>query len=148
IAVHTCFAGSLFGVALLFQETLHLALVSSALAYGFVYAYGLGSLSVFAAALRAIAEHQLCDPTLARRGDAALRNLRCNPLTRLLFGAYGFAEHATHHGEPAVPYYELEARTHELSRKNPALSPTHGYFEILRSCMRAQPRPRTAGAER
>lgn len=148
IIVHALFAGSLLGVAYLSHGNLQLALFTSALAYAFVYAYGLGSLTIFAAALRAIAEHQLCDPAPARRGGAALRNLKCNPLTRLMFGAYGFAEHATHHSEPGLPYYSLGERTRELSLHNPALSPTHGYLKVLRNCMRPQPRPQTASAER
>ena len=148
IIAQACFAGSLFGVAYLSQANLQLALFSTALAYAFVYAYGLGSLTIFAAALRAIAEHQLCDPAPARRGEAALRNLKCNPVTRLLFGAYGFAEHATHHSEPGVPYYLLKERTRELSRQNAALTPTHGYLKVLRNCMRPEPHPRAAGAAR
>ena len=107
------------------------ALVAVALAYGFVYAHGLAALTTFVATLRAIAEHQQGPDDVLRVGRASLRNFSCGPLSRLLFGAYGFAEHATHHREPAVPSYHLRAAT-ELLGVDPAFVPRGGYFGRLR----------------
>lgn len=107
------------------------ALFAALLAYGFVYAHGLAALTTFVATLRAIAEHQQGPGDALRVGRAALRNFSCGPLGRLLFGAYGFAEHATHHREPAVPSYHLRAAT-ALLAVDPAFAPQGGYFERLR----------------
>jgi len=64
-------------------------LAASALAYGFVYIHGIAAVTVFAANLRAIAEHQIGGDHAAHTGLAALRNFSCNPMTRIFFGAYG-----------------------------------------------------------
>ncbi len=106
-------------------------LVKSALAYLGVYAYGLGSLTAFVAALRAIAEHQRGGVGGVDVGRAALRNLKCNLLTRLIFGAYGFAEHATHHQWPGLPSYRLEQATRVLAANDPRLAPHQGYMGVL-----------------
>lgn len=111
------------------------ALVAVALAYGFIYAHGLAALTTFVATLRAIAEHQQAADDRLRVGRAALRNFECGPFARLLFGAYGFAEHATHHREPAVPSYHLPAAT-ALLGVDPAFAPRGGYFARLRSLAR------------
>jgi fatty acid desaturase len=106
------------------------------LAYGFVYIYGIASVTVFAANLRAIAEHQIGDDHANRTGLAALRNFSCNPVTRLFFGAYGFGEHATHHRLPAVPYYRLTPVTETLAAKDPAMAQVNGYVGTIISLVR------------
>jgi fatty acid desaturase len=100
-------------------------------AYGGVYLYGLMSLTLFVATLRAIAEHQAGDDDAATAGHAVLRNLRCGPLGRLVFGCYGFAEHATHHQHPAIPAYHLKGLTADLAARDPLLQPRQGYFSAL-----------------
>lgn len=109
------------------------AFIFAILAYGFVYGYGLVSLTVFVATLRAIAEHQLETGQISSTGRAALRNFRCGPVSRLIFGAYGFAEHATHHCEPGLPYYHLVEATKDLAVDDPELNPNHRYLgELLK----------------
>jgi fatty acid desaturase len=115
------------------------ALLAAGLAYGLVYGHGLAALTTFVATLRAIAEHQPGTDGSERVGRAAVRNFSCGPLTRLLFGAYGFAEHATHHREPAVPSYRLRAATAAL-RGEPGLAPRYGYFTTLAGLARPTPR--------
>lgn len=107
------------------------AVYHAAWAYAIVYLYGLMSLTVFMASLRAIAEHQVYDDASVRAGYAALRNFTCNPLSRFLMGAYGFGEHYTHHRAPAVPYYRLQAATAEMAQQDPSLRPTKDYFKVL-----------------
>ena len=102
----------------------------AAFAYGFVYFYGILSLTVMAANLRAIAEHQLWgDRQLEVADSAALRNLSSNPLTWLIFGSYGFSEHATHHRAPAIPYYLLPAEVRRLGAEHARAE--FGYVSIL-----------------
>jgi len=127
VAIHTIFLACLGGVAVLFQPDLVRSIIAVATAYGFVYGYGLTSITVFAAAMRAIAEHQIDSGQCRREGDAALRNFRCNPITWMLFGAYGFSDHATHHSRPDVPYYQLPAITSTLSSNDEAFVPHRGY---------------------
>lgn len=143
LVVQAIFVLSLFGTAWITSaRDVKSSLVSTIIAYGFVYVYGLGSLTVFAANLRAIAEHQIGEDDADSVGAAALRNLSCNPVTRLCFGAYGFGEHATHHQQPAIPYYNLPAATAELAAKNPRMAPSHGYLAtILRLVRRKEPSP-------
>ena len=107
------------------------AAITAAAAYGGVYLYGLATLTVFMANLRAIAEHQLEAGEETRYGRAALRNFRCGGLARLVFGAYGFAEHATHHLEPGIPYYHLPISTMELAKERGSLLPARGYVGQL-----------------
>lgn len=104
---------------------------AAGLAYGGIYLYGVASLTVFAASLRAIAEHQIGPDGAACVGRAALRNFACNPLTRLIFGAYGFGEHATHHHQPGIPYYRLGQVTHDLARQDASYEPRFGYVRTL-----------------
>jgi fatty acid desaturase len=125
------FFGSILALSVRAHGAWAASLLAAGLAYGFVYAYGLGSLTVLAAAIRALAEHQIGDDGAPTRGQAALRNLRCNALTRLLFGAYGFSEHATHHSLPAVPYYRLPELTASLARTDPTLIAKNGYLGTL-----------------
>jgi fatty acid desaturase len=108
-----------------------MAFLIAILAYGFIYGYGLASLTVFAATLRAIAEHQLEFGQHSSTGRAALRNFKCRPVARLIFGSYGFAEHATHHCEPALPYYHLAKATGELAVDDPNFIPSHRYLSEL-----------------
>jgi fatty acid desaturase len=126
------FFGSLWAVSSWFasrefRETLVLTL----LAYATVYIYGLMSLTLFLATLRAIAEHQPGIEQSLPAGHASLRNLKCNPVSRLLLGCYGFAEHATHHREPGIPYYNLARATTELAAIDPALTPRQGYVSTI-----------------
>jgi fatty acid desaturase len=137
--VQACFLGSLVAVAAAARPADVVGtLLAAGLAYGFVYAHGLAALTTFVATLRAIAEHQQGADGAERVGRAALRNFTCGPSTRLLFGAYGFAEHATHHREPAVPSYRLGAATAALGA-DPALAPRHGYFTTLLALARRAP---------
>jgi fatty acid desaturase len=110
------------------------ALLRTGVAWAVVYIYGLVSITVLLATLRAIAEHQpdARGGDAARHGDAVLRNFRCNATTRLIFGAYGFGEHFTHHRYPQVPYYKLLGLTARLSSQDDALAPRIGYVETLR----------------
>ncbi len=137
LVVHALFAGSLLAVAwATHRPDFWAALLSAVVAYGFIYVYGLAGLTVFAASLRAIAEHQIGPDDAAHVGAAALRNFSCNPLTRLILGAYGFGEHATHHQQPGIPYYRLQTATAELAAKDPAMAPTHGYWSTLATLAR------------
>ena len=88
------------------------------------------SLTIFAAALRAIAEHQLYGGS-DFRGYAALRNVKCNPISRFLMGAYGFGEHETHHMHPGIPYYRLRQATEMVAKEEASLRPQQGYFTTL-----------------
>jgi fatty acid desaturase len=117
------------------------ALADAAVAYGFVYLYGLVSLTVFVASLRAIAEHQQDGDGSAASGYAALRNFSCGPLSRYLMGAYGFGEHYTHHQHPGIPYYHLPAATAAMARDNPLLRPDKSYFAVLKNIIKRQPAP-------
>lgn len=108
-------------------------LMAAGLAYGLIYGYGLASLTVYAATLRAIAEHQIEVGQSSETGRAALRNFQCGPVSWLIFGAYGFAEHATHHREPALAYYHLQRATEYLATTDHDLLPKHRYVsEILK----------------
>ncbi len=93
-----------------------IALQRTAIFYVGVFVYGLASVAPFVATLRAIAEHQPGADGAPAQGWAVLRNFRCGPLERFVFGAYGFADHATHHFHPAVPAYRLP----ELTRRGDA----------------------------
>jgi fatty acid desaturase len=146
--VQAVFGGSLVLVS---REPLLFALLDAALAYGFIYIYGTLSLTIMMANLRAIAEHQIGDEQAEISGRAALRNLRSNALTRLIFGAYGFAEHASHHHNPAIPYYLLPSEIERAASAAPGLRPGQGYFSALRHAV-ATPSPgaqplEDAGAE-
>jgi fatty acid desaturase len=108
------------------------AFIHGSVIYAFVYCYGLISLTVFVANLRAIAEHQLDADQGAQQGYAALRNFKCNLFERFLFGAYGFGEHYTHHKVPGIPYYYLKEATEEISRQDNTLKPITGYLGTLK----------------
>jgi fatty acid desaturase len=108
-----------------------MAFMGALAAYVFVYMYGVMSLSVFVADLRAIAEHQMYPSSDAHEGYAALRNFKCNALTRFIMGAYGFGEHYTHHKIPGIPYYALKDATSELARTDTSLDPKKGYFQTI-----------------
>jgi fatty acid desaturase len=144
------FQGMLFGLLLLLAgpamgRDWPQALLIAALAYSFAYGYGLASLTVFAATLRAVAEHQLEAGQLPSPRRAALRNFKCGPISRLIFGAYGFAEHGTHHAEPSLPYYHLPAATNELAKDDPEFVPSHQYLGELAVLARTYPLQPSAG---
>jgi fatty acid desaturase len=110
--------------------------VHAGLVYAFVYAYGLISLTVFMADLRAIAEHQQNGDKTVQEGYAALRNLKCNSFERFFFGAYGFGEHYTHHKIAGIPYYHLLEATQEMAREDESFKPRIGYLGTLRKLRR------------
>jgi fatty acid desaturase len=112
------------------------AFVHATFIYGFVYAYGLISLTVFMANLRAIAEHQLNGGTTVQEGYAALRNFKCSPFERFFWGAYGFGEHYTHHKIAGIPYYHLREATQEMALEDESLKPTTGYLGTLKKLAR------------
>ena len=85
--------------------------------------------------LRAIAEHQVNNNDEHLHGHAILRNLKSNFLTNLIFGSYGFADHATHHEYPSIPSYNLKKLRKEIEKNNDDLKPKKGYFEILKDCI-------------
>src|SRR5215475_4535286 len=89
------------------------------------------SVALFVATLRSVAEHQAGPDDPIVSGRAALRNLRCGPLGRLVFGCYGFCEHATHHWQPALPYYHLRAATADVAAHDIHFAPRYGYVTIL-----------------
>ena len=147
------FQAALFGILLLIAgpaagRAWPQMFLVAALAYGFVYVYGLASLTVFAATLRAVAEHQLEGGQTPSPRRGALRNFKCGPISRLIFGAYGFAEHGTHHAEPSLPYYHLPAATNELAKDDPELVPDHQYLKELAELARTCPLPPFAGESR
>ena len=127
----TLFAGSLLLTARSAHQSWQSSLVSAAVAYGVVYVYGLMSVTVLMASLRAIAEHQAVGHGSATSGYADLRNFSCNPFSRYLMGAYGFGEHYTHHRAPGIPYYNLQRATSQLSAAEQTLTPQSGYFSTL-----------------
>lgn len=101
--------------------------------YAFVFLYGVASITVFAATLRAVAEHQPIKQDEIRSKDAALRTMKCNFITRQVLGSFGFEFHASHHITPSIPYYHLSDYTNYLSETSPQLAFKIGYFEILLS---------------
>lgn len=138
LPIQALFGGSilLMAAATHREDSAAATLTAALLAYGFVYLYGIASVTIFVASLRAIAEHQIGSDQAGRCGFAALRNFSCNPVTRLVFGAYGFGEHATHHQLPAIPYYRLPEATGMLAAKEPALAPMNGYLGTIASLYR------------
>lgn len=136
---HSGLAGTLFIVAWLSAQTPMDAVIAFTVAYGFVYLYGMATWTILLAALRAIAEHQRLGPDDALVGRAALRNLRCGPLARLIFGCYGFAEHATHHRWPNVPSYRLGQLTRERGVNDPTLLARETYWQVLRRAVTVRP---------
>ena len=109
---------------------------NSLLSYFFVYLYSLASLGVFFSSLRAIAEHQLNEANEMNEmivGKAVLRNLKCNILTNLIFGSYGFSEHATHHENPRIPSYNLKKFRQIIQIQKEHMIPRVGYLETLKN---------------
>lgn len=130
-SVQAVVLGATLAVAWATHDGVGRILPSALLAYGFVYLYGLAALTVFVATLRAVAEHQVSTDEALSEGRAALRNFPTGPVTRLVFGAYGFANHATHHREPGVAHYRLPPVTAALAVAEPALTPAGGYLSTL-----------------
>jgi len=137
LVIHSIFAASLFAVAWLGARDLKLAALNAFIAYA-LEIYSVISLTLFAATLRAIAEHQDGADHPEVSGHAALRNLKAGFLERLIFGCYGFAEHATHHHYPAIPSYCLVEATAELAVKAPELTPRFNYRSILAAQITSQ----------
>jgi fatty acid desaturase len=131
-AVQLVFVSSLVMTARVLSTSWSFAAWSAVAAYTAIYLYGLMSLTVFMATLRAIAEHQPADDSAPIAGIAALRNFSCGHLSRYLMGAYGFGEHYTHHRYPAIPYYRLGAATEALGRADRSLVPSNNYFDTLK----------------
>ncbi len=132
LIVQPIFALSVLGAAWLghrgdWQATLW----SAAVAYFFVYLYGVGSLTVMVATLRGIAEHRAGTSDPSAVGIAALRNFTHQPLDWLVFGTYGFTDHATHHRYPAVPSYLLPEVTEQLAAAEPEFQPVGTHAHIL-----------------
>jgi fatty acid desaturase len=132
VVVHGVLFISLVGTASWMGATdARVALARGMVAYAFVYLYGLIALTLLFATLRAIAEHQAGPDGPITAGRAALRNLRCGPVGRMIFGSYGFAEHATHHWQPAIPYYHLQKATDTLAAGDTHFAPRRGYWVTL-----------------
>ncbi|MDG2304581.1 MAG: fatty acid desaturase [Candidatus Binatia bacterium] len=127
--VHGALFASLFFVALSNDRGPLLAFFAAGFAWGGIFIYGMAGLTLFVASLRTLCEHGVADDGTARVGRAALRNFACGPIERLLMGSYGFAEHATHHREPAVPSYRLREATAQLVEQGAAeLRPCEGGY--------------------
>lgn len=124
-----------FSQLLVTDQDLEKITYNTILSYFFIYLYSLASLGVFFSSLRSIAEHQINNNVEHLQGEAILRNLKSNLLTTLIFGSYGFADHATHHEYPSIPSYNLEKFRKEIEVNNIDLKPTKGYFEILKDCV-------------
>ena len=124
---------SLIIISSIFLSDMNLneVLISVVTAYIFVYLYGLASLSVFFSTLRAIAEHQVYNKIGSKEEKGVLRNLKCNMFTKLIFGSYGFSEHATHHQFPSIPSYSLEKLTNKLSQDDSDLIANNGYISTI-----------------
>jgi fatty acid desaturase len=99
--------------------------------YFAVYLYGMAAFTVFVSSLRAIAEHQISRDSSIHVKDAALRNFSRGFLSGFLLGCYGFKDHATHHVDPAVPYYRLEGKTRDLATNERAYMPVDTYLKTL-----------------
>ncbi len=118
---------------------------SAGVAYLLVYFYGVAGLTVWVTTLRAIAEHGRSGADVNVVGAAALRNFSHQPLDRLLFGAYGLADHATHHLHPGVPSYQLPELTQRLAAQDATLAPVGTHIDVLVRLVRSRPeasRPR------
>jgi fatty acid desaturase len=137
LLVHLFFSGSLLWVGMgVGHRPVGDALRTTALVYGGVYLYGLASLTVWVASLRAIAEHQITEDRALHQKDAALRNFRSGRVLGWILGSYGFVQHATHHYEPAIPYYRLPKATGVLAESNPAFAPGYTYGRVLSEAIR------------
>jgi fatty acid desaturase len=133
LAFHFCFATILgaciwsIGEGSLSAWATHFAIV-----YGFVYLYGLASLTVLMAHIRAIAEHSTSVAQDGRVvGVAALRTMKANTVMKFIFGGYGFADHAAHHLYPGIPYYNLHEVSKRLGFENVEFRPTYGYLQLM-----------------
>ena len=124
-----------FSQLLVLNQDLKEIFMNTVISYFFVYLYSLASLGVFFSSLRAIAEHQVNNNDEHLHGHAILRNLKSNFLTNLIFGSYGFSDHATHHEYPSIPSYNLKKFRKEIEKNNVDLKPKKGYIEILRDCI-------------
>jgi len=132
VIVQGGFALSLLGAARITHPGSWLDAGVAALgAFVVVHLYGLASLGVLIHALRGIVDHRPCFEGEPREGDAALRNLRDGFAEHWIFGCYGFAEHATHHHYPGVPYYRLAEVTRQRVGTVAGLEPVGGHLFVL-----------------
>ena len=130
--VQSVFLSLIITSGLLFSDmNLYEVFISVSTSYLFVYLYGLATLSLFFSTLRAIAEHQVNYINSKEEDKGVLRNLKCNFLTKLVFGSYGFSEHATHHKFPSIPSYSLKKLTNELVKDDSELIAHNGYINII-----------------
>jgi fatty acid desaturase len=131
-AAHSLLLVLLVVASLSFGRDPATALVHGVTVYIFAYVIGVGMVTVLAATLRGIAEHRRLVPDAdPYEGEAANRTLHCNWLTALIFGAWGFSEHAAHHAEPGIPSYHLPAVTAVLAGQSAAFAYGPGYLTIL-----------------
>jgi fatty acid desaturase len=143
VVFQSVFSGALLALALIGTDGAFLAAVkNSVLAYCLVYLYGMSSGTILLSTLRAIAEHQIVAEVDQTVGKAALRNLAPTAMTRMLFGAYGFCEHGTHHAHPSIPYYNLPTATKTLSQTYVNLHYGPSYWGILAKTIRNEQRKR------
>ena len=129
---HATLLAAIVALTLAFSANVEAALLHAAAVYAFAYIIGLGMVTALAATLRGIAEHhRMPSGDAAGEGEAALRTLRCNWLTSLAFGAWGFSEHAAHHARPGIPAYHLPVVTAALARQGPGYDYGPGYLAVL-----------------
>ena len=119
-------------------EDWNAALLAAALAYFFVYLYGVAALTVMVATLRGIAEHRASEADPALEGTAALRNFKHARLDWLVFGTYGFTDHATHHRYPALPSYRLPEVSAVLAANEPEMKPVGTHIAIIARLIKAK----------
>jgi fatty acid desaturase len=131
VAFHALLASALFLGSYGVHRNVAQALELAAGVYVVGYLYAVMSITIFVAALRAIAEHQRTSFDIVEEGRASLRNFNCSTISRLVFGSYGFGEHLTHHDYPAIPFYHLRAATTELSEGNAVYRPADDYPRVL-----------------
>lgn len=131
LLMQLCLMLVFLGGAFLASGDIQEAIIRAVFAYAFVYAYGIASLTVLVATFRSIAEHKRIGIVGAPVQEAALRNMKASAIDRLIWGAYGFVEHATHHLDPTIPSYQLAAATDVARRQNPQLEPTITYWEAI-----------------
>jgi fatty acid desaturase len=132
VLFHAVFSCTILFVALLGSSfQIQAAFVWALASYAVVYVYGMMSVTIIMSTVRAMAEHFVLADDDYVRGQATLRNLKPTPSTRILFGSYGFCEHATHHIAPNIPAYNLPYVTAEMSKKKKHLSYTDSYWTVI-----------------
>ncbi len=140
LIVQPIFALTILAVARAGHAEWNSALTAAACAYFLVYLYGVAALTVMVATLRGIAEHSAGDADPAMEGSAALRNFTHRRFDWLVFGTYGFTDHATHHRYPSVPSYRLPEISAELAAEDPSMKPVGSHSAILAKLVAAKDR--------